>query len=196
VLGRIDLTAVEGGRSLLQIARLSPDGILDIEAIAYRDGALFIGLKSPLTAEGRAVVMRLADPVKATRDGRVEEKALSTWAELPLCLRVKGKRVCQGLSDMLFLDDGSLVVSANAPKGGKKDHGGAIWLAPPPIGKAPPRLLRTFPGLKPEGVAFSPQRHTLLVVFDRGQEKKPLWTEIPVPADSASEAGSTPGARP
>ncbi len=187
VIGRVDLTAIEGGRSLLEIAHLAPEGRLDIEAIAYHDGALLVGLKSPLTAEGKAVILRLANPAEAAREGRIAAGALALWVELPLCVPARGERACQGVSDMLFLDDGSLLLSANSPKGQRSDGGGAIWRLQPPFGEKLPRLLHRFAGLKPEGIAFSPRRRALLVVFDRGQEA-PLWTEIPVPADSAKGA--------
>ena len=91
VVGRLDLTAIRGGRSLLELAGLEPDGRLDIEAIAHRDGALLLGLKSPLTASSAAVVLRLADPVEALRAGRVPEGVLSRWAALP-ALPGRGRR--------------------------------------------------------------------------------------------------------
>ncbi len=179
VLGRLDLTAVPGEHSLLEAAGLDPHGRLDIEAIAYRDGSLFVGLRSPLTASGAAVVLRLADAVGALRSGRVPEGALSRWVELPLCLDRGAGRVCQGLSDMLFLEDGSLLVAANAPRG-TDDGGGAIWWIPEPARPGAPRLVQRFPGLKPEGLALAPGAQQVVVVFDRDR-KPPLWTELPVP---------------
>jgi hypothetical protein len=176
VRGRLDLTAVEGGRSPLEIVEAAPDARLDIEALAYRDGALYVGLKSPLGKSGEAAILRLADVAGAMRSGRIGEKALSLWARLPLCLEVEGERICQGISDMLFLDDGSLVLTGNSPKGAPKDGGGALWSAAAPVGSAAPRMLERFPGLKPEGVAVSPSRG-LAVVFDRGS-KVPLWIEL------------------
>ncbi len=181
VLGRLDLTAVRGGRSLLEIAGLDRHGRLDIEAVAYRDGALLVGLKSPLTASGAAVILRLADPVQALRSGRVPEGALSRWVELPLCLEAAGGRICQGLSDMLLLDDGSLLLAANVPRGAPDDGGGALWWMPDPTRPGDARLLHRFPGLKPEGLALAPGRREVVIVFDRDR-KAPLWTEIAIPA--------------
>jgi hypothetical protein len=180
VIGRVDLTAVEGPRPLLAVAGLGADGRLDVEAIAFREGALHVGLKSPLSPTGAAVILRLADAAGALREGRIREGALTRWAEVPLCVQDRrGARVCQGLADLVFLDDGSLVAAANAPKGGPKDGGGAVWWLPAPVGTAPPRLLQRFPRLRPEGVARAP-RGGLAVVFDRDQDA-PLWTELPLP---------------
>jgi hypothetical protein len=92
----------------------------------------------------------------------------------------KGSRICQGISDLTFLADGSLVMTANAPKGGPKDHGGAVWLARAPVGKVAPVLLHRFPDLKPEGITLSARGHSLVVVFDRDREP-PKWTEIALP---------------
>lgn len=179
VVGRVDLAAA--ARAPLAAAGVPADAPLDIEALAYRDGALFVGLKSPLSPAGGAIILRLAEPAPAARRGRIPDGALTRWAEVPLCVEAAAGRVCQGLADMLFLDDGSLCAAANAPKGGPRDGGGGIWWIPAPIGAAAPRLLHRFPGLKPEGIARAPDGRSIVVVFDRDQEP-PLWTELPAPA--------------
>jgi hypothetical protein len=180
VAARLDLTKIKGGRSLLALAGLPPEGRVDIEAIAYHDGALFIGFKSPLTDRGEAVILRLANPVEALRSGKLRETAVERFAAIPLCVAAKDRQVCQGVSDMTFLADGSLVLSANAPKGGPKDHGGALWHLPAPVGKTPPVLLERFPKLKPEGLTLSSTGRSLVVVFDCG-DQAPQWTEVPLP---------------
>ena len=180
VLARTDLTKVKRGGSFLALAGLPPEGRLDIEAVTYQGGALFIGLKSPLTDSGEAVIVRLSDPVGALRSGKLRGKAIERFAAVPLCVAVKDRQVCQGISDMTFLPDGSLVLSANAPKGGPKDHGGSLWHLPVPVGKTPPVLLQRFAHLKPEGVTLSASGHSLIVVFDRGAQV-PQWTELPLP---------------
>jgi hypothetical protein len=180
VIGRLDLTALSGRGELLRIAGVDPEGRLDIEALAYHGGALYIGLKSPLTSSGSAVVLRLDNPVKALREGRARDGALTRWAELRLCAGAGAEKACQGLSDMVFLPDGSLVALANAPKGGPSDGGGAIWWAPAPASSQPPALLRQFPGLKPEGIALSSKKNSLMVVFDRDR-REPLRVELPLP---------------
>lgn len=180
VLGRLDLTEVKGSQSLLSLVGLPEDGRLDIEAIAFHDAALFIGFKSPLTDTGNAVVARLASPVQVMRRGKIHPQDVTRFASPALCVMAGGQKVCEGVSDMLFLPDGSLVLSANAPKGGPKDHGGALWHLPSPPNKSAPVLLRRFPGLKPEGVTYSPSGRSVAVVFDCDQDV-PQWTEVPLP---------------
>jgi hypothetical protein len=181
VMAAMDLTKLKGGGSFLALAGLAAEGRLDIEAVAYREGALFIGLKSPLTERGEAVIVRLANPVAALRHGKLRPDAVEQFAAVRLCVPGKDAEVCQGISDMTFLPDGSLVVSANAPKGGPKDHGGALWQLRAPIGKTAPVLLGRFHKLKPEGVTLSADGRALKVVFDC-DEKTPRWTQVPLPA--------------
>lgn len=194
VIGRLDLTAAGGPASLLGVAGLPADGPLDVEALAYRDGALLVGLKSPLSAGGGAIVVRLAGAAEAAGRGSIPAGALTPWAELPLCVEGRHGRACQGLADLLFLDDGSLVAAANAPKGGPGDGGGAVWWIPAPAGSAAPRLLQRFEGHKPEGLARAPGRPELVVVLD-GDRRGPLWTTIPLPAGAPAGAPPPAGAR-
>ena len=180
VVARIDLTKIKRGESLLARAGLPPEGRLDIEAIAYRAGSLFIGFKSPLTNRGEAVIVRLPNAVETVRAGKLRADAIERFAAIRLCLSGKEREVCQGISDMTFLPDGSLVLSANAPKGGPKDHGGALWHLRSPVGKEAPALLHRFAGLKPEGVTLSADGRTLKVVFDC-DDQRPKWTAVPLP---------------
>ena len=181
VVAGMDLTKVTGAKSLLALAGLPEEGRLDIEAITFRDDALYLGFKSPLTPAGEAAILRIANPLAVLRAGKLHAGSAQRFLVVPLCVDVRGDRVCQGISDMTFLPDGSLVLSANAPKGGPKDHGGALWHLPSPVGKTPPVLLNRFPKLKPEGVTLSANGRSLVVVFDTDTES-PKWTEIPLPA--------------
>jgi hypothetical protein len=190
VLARADLTKIKGGKSLLELAGLPAGGRLDIEAVTYHGGALFIGLKSPLTERGEAVIVRLSNPAEALRGGKLRPASVERFTAVRLCVAAKDGEVCQGISDMTFLPDGSLVLSANAPKGGPKDHGGAIWRLPAPVGKSAPTLLHRFFKLKPEGVTLTPNGRALKIVFDCDQ-KTPKWTEVPLPAAAGPKQAST-----
>jgi len=180
VLAGMDLTNIKGGRPLLDLVGLPTAGRLDIEAVGYHDGALFLGFKSPLTRQGEAVIARVSNPLAALRSGQLDPAVVERFVAAPLCVDAKGEKVCQGISDMIFLPDGSLLLSANAPKGGPKDHGGAIWHLRAPVGNVPPVLLYRFDGLKPEGVTVAATGRSLVVVFDCDRET-PKWTEIPFP---------------
>jgi hypothetical protein len=181
VVGKLDLTESKDGRSLLSLAGLPESGRLDIEAITYYKGALYIGFKSPLTPAGEAVIVRFVEPEKALQQGKIGTRAIERFLMVSLSVEGKKQQVGQGISDMTFLSDGSLVLTANAPKGGPKDHGGALWLLSAPVEKAKPFLLRRFHGLKPEGVTLAPDGRNLTIVFDCDQNT-PKWTQVPLPA--------------
>jgi hypothetical protein len=181
VVASLDLTDIKGRGSLLGLAGLPPDGRMDIEAIGYHDDALFVGFKSPLNQRGEAVIIRVTNPSAALRAGQLDARTVERFLAVPLCVDEKGERVCQGISDMTFLNDGSLVLTANAPKGGPTDHGGALWYLPKPVAKSAPVMLRRFPKLKPEGVTLAANGRALVLVFDCGTEI-PKWIEVPLPA--------------
>ncbi|MDB4980605.1 MAG: hypothetical protein JWM82_1357 [Myxococcales bacterium] len=198
VVGRVDLTtaraavdlttaraaapaphAEEGiAGALLALAGLPVDGRLDIEAVTFRDGALLIGLKSPLTAKDGAVVLRLAAPVAALRAGKVPPGAVTRLWELPLHVDVAGQAIPQGIADLTTLPDGSIALVANAPKGRAHDDGGALYHFVP--GKSEPRLVRRFPGLHPEGVTLAADGKDLVLVFDNNTGP-PMWMHWPLP---------------
>jgi hypothetical protein len=171
VIGRLPLA--DAKPSVAELAGAARGAEIDIEGVAYHQGALYLGLKEPLREGGRAVILRIADPVGAAKRGKVEANAFTRWAEIPLS--AGAGKAAAGISDLLFLADGSLVVLANSPTGA--DGGGSIWHLRKP-GEAP-TLLQHTSGLKPEGVALAPDG-SLTVVFDRGQEV-PQWLRLALP---------------
>lgn len=182
VLGSVDLTTVRGkdGANLLALAGLDPSGALDIEAVIWRNDELFIGLKSPLDASGDATILKMTEASKALRASQVPEGAVSLWRRAQLCVPAGSARVCEGISDLAFLPDGGLALVANSPKGATTDGGGALWLIPPSPADAPARLVRRFAGMKPEGLALSPDDRALVIVFDRDRQQ-PVWMQWPLP---------------
>ena len=152
---------------------------LDLEALAFRNGALFVGLKAPLDEDGHAAIMRIENIVTAFSAEKPPTLSAVVWSRPGLEVPdAKGALVPEGVTDLLFLPDGRLVLAANAPKSGKPDDGGAIWLLTKPDAK--PVLLHRFPGLKPEGVTLSADGKHLVVVFDRGAEIS-QWVTLPLP---------------
>ena len=180
VAGALDLAAA------ISAAGLVPGRAVDIEAIAFRDRALYIGLKAPQTEAGAALILRADGIEEALRRGALPPAQLQRFAEVRLQVEGPSGAVLQGISDMAHLPDGSFVLLANSPKGLPPDGGGALWWLRPGEG---PRLLRRFPGQKPEGLALTEDRRALLIVIDRDRQA-PLWTMQPLPA--AAPAGRAP----
>jgi hypothetical protein len=159
---------------------------VDLEGLAFHDGALYIGLKSPLLANDAAAILRIERPAEVLARGKVGKGELLPWAEVKLTVPgADGKTpVPQGIADLFFAPDGALYLCANSPKGRPHDGGGALWRvakpgAKPTGGKLEAQLVRQFSRLKPEGVTVAPGGGALTVVFDRDR-KDPLWITWPL----------------
>lgn len=152
-------------------------GALDIEGIAFRGGDLYLGLKAPLGSDGSAMILRLPHLAQVIASGVVPPGALSVWSRARFCVPRGGVSVCEGIADLAFLPDGSLLVAANSPKGMPSDGGGSLWKLAGP--NTAPTLLKRFEGLKPEGIALSPNHKSAIIVFDT-DGRKPLWITWPL----------------
>lgn len=157
---------------------LLPTPSVDIEALAFHHDDLYVGLKSPQSAAGEALILRVREVMRALKQGALSPSSIQVFAKLPLRVEHSGAQIIQGISDMSFLADGSLALLANSPKQLPHDGGGALWLRKPDGSLV---LLRRFVGLKPEGVTVSHDGKSLLVVFDNDR-KQPLWIHFPLPA--------------
>ncbi len=173
ILGQLDLSVARGADGRPPWG----GGSLDIEGIAFREGALFIGLKSPLGSDGGAAILRLPNVVAVIQSGVIQDGALTLWSRSRFCVPHDGKSVCEGIADLAFLPDGSLLIAGNAPKGMPTDGGGSLWKLAQPNGV--PTLLKRFEGLKPEGVALSPDHTSAIVVFDT-DGRQPIWIRWPL----------------
>ena len=180
IAGQVDLTEARGvaGESLLELARLEVGGALDIEALAYRDGALYIGLKAPLASDGAATILRLADPAATLAAGRIAPGSLAFWSRARLCRPRAGADVCAGIADMTFMADGTLLLLGNSPKGLPSDGGGSLWRMEG--ADKPATFVQQFPGLKPEGIALGPEGTFAVIVFDT-DGAPPRWTRWALP---------------
>lgn len=173
ILGSLDLAT-----AILDAGVVPPGGI-DIEGLAFHDGALYVGLKAPQTTSGEALILHIRQVLPALKVGALRPEQVQRWATVPLRVTAATGAVVQGISDLSFLPDGSLVILANSPKKMPADGGGALWWLRP--GEAA-RLVRRFPGLKPEGVTVTPDGKALLIVFDTDRQP-PLWLHQPLPAE-------------
>jgi len=174
ILGQVDLTTA---RNPDGSPPWGSDARLDIEAVAYRDDALLIGLKSPLGADGSARILRLTQAAAVVKAGVIPVGAIQVWAEPQLCVAHGSATVCEGIADLAFLPDGALLAAANSPKGSPSDGGGSLWKLNAK-GDAPV-LVKRFAGLKPEGVALAPDHASAIVVFDTDGQA-PLWIRWPL----------------
>ncbi|MEC9073141.1 MAG: biotin/lipoyl-binding protein [Myxococcota bacterium] len=155
---------------------------LDIEALAPWGESLLFGLKSPGSRDGDAIVWKLGSPDVLFEGGTLEAAGLTRWGQISLPVQVGDQTVPGGISDLLTLPDGSLAITATAVVDDKGAQAGGLWWVPKPSGgELEGRPIRSFAGLKPEGLSLSPSPGKLLITFDTGSAT-PLWVELDRPA--------------
>ncbi|MCE9571742.1 MAG: HlyD family efflux transporter periplasmic adaptor subunit [Deltaproteobacteria bacterium] len=161
---------------------------LDIEGLAARGGALYVGLKAPVDGDGRAIIWKIAAPERLLA-GDVVGAAITRWATVRLAVEADGREVAGGIADLLFMDDQTLLIAATASGLDPIAQSGALYRATIAGGELTATRVRTFAGLKPEGLALAPGGDRLAVAFDRGAEPA-LWLELPRAALAAQGAPS------
>ncbi|MEE8285303.1 MAG: HlyD family efflux transporter periplasmic adaptor subunit [Gammaproteobacteria bacterium] len=159
---------------------------LNIEGLAERDGILFLGLKSPLDEAGRALIWRLGNPQALFTTGELAEADLSLWARVKLDAAVGDTKVAGGISDLLLPASNQLLLTSTPSSKSAAAETGRLWsikLHPRDIYKTSIETLtaqavKTFPGLRPEGLSLSPKLGYVVIAFDANQDT-PYWVEIP-----------------
>lgn len=176
-----DLLDSAGGETMARLGLSDGTRNLEIEGMAFHRGALYFGLKSPVDAQGNALIWKLNDPQALFASGQLDTAGLSLWARAHLDAEVDGKTVPGGISELLFLPDGSLVLASTSSSVEGSVESGRLWHAKQPAaGALSPRLVRAFQGLKPEGLSLAPTPGKLTIAFDAGSAV-PSWVEIPWP---------------
>lgn len=150
---------------------------LDIEGMAIYDGALYFGLKAPVDGDGQALIWKVGAPGKLLA-GDLAGAQLALWSKVKLTVEADGRTVPAGIADMLFWDADTLVLGVTASGIDAGSQSGAVYVAAPGGGALDPRIVRTFGGFKPEGLARAPNGEALAVVFDRGAEPA-MWVRVP-----------------
>jgi hypothetical protein len=98
-----------------------------------------------------------------------------------MTVQADGHQVPAGISELLSLPDGTLLLAATATSGDPDHQSGSLWwTAAAASGVLNAVRIREFDGLKPEGLSLSPTPGRLVVAFDTGDDD-PLWTELPWP---------------
>ena len=154
---------------------------LNIEGMCPDRGGLLLGLKGPVDGDGNALIWRLADPDRLFRTGSLDEGGLALWGRVRLRVEAEGKEVPGGIAELLKLPDATLLIGATASGMKPKHQTGALYMVPSARpGVLDPRLVRTFPGLKPEALALSPEPGNYVIAFDT-DAATPQWLEVPWP---------------
>jgi multidrug resistance efflux pump len=183
VTARVSLASLleaEGPAGLAALGLEDTQG-LDIEGLASHQEGLLIGLKAPVTADGKAIIWRMESPEAFFVSGHLKDGGLRLWARVALSVTADGRTVPGGISDLVMLPEGALVLTATASGLRPKQQTGSLWrVAAPTPGELTAVRVRVFDGLKPEGVALAPQPGELAIIFDTGLDT-PLWLRLPWP---------------
>ena len=172
LLSRLETDYSPNQRIALGLSQRESDGRprLNIEGISYANGSLYIGLKEPLSDRG-ALIWQFSDPEQLFRTGHLQPDQLRLWAEIPL------RADCGlpgGISDMAIDRHGQLWILSTIPDTTPEKQMGALYrIRNFPDIPADIRKMRSFPGIKPEGLCF-PEENRMLIVVDN-DEKTPQF---------------------
>lgn len=133
------------------------DGInkLEVESHAVRDGALYIGLKAPQSADNSSLILRIAN-VDSLFTAKGEKAELEVWKTA----KFDGEDgLTNRVSDLTFVGNTAYFTTSC-----KNEPCGALWS----LGEneAKPKLVRKFKSDSPEGVAYNAEKNSFLITFD------------------------------
>lgn len=158
---------------------------LDIEGMTKTArGGLLIGLKSPLDEDGNALIWHLKKPKTLFQTKNLDQGELKLFGKVRLEVKADGSNAKGGISELLELDDRSLLITATLAVGdAKKSQTSSLWHSGRTVGENKAlgaKKLRDFPNRKAEGMSFSADGKHIVVVFDAGS-KNPDWAKIKWP---------------
>ncbi len=153
---------------------------LEIEAMTAHGNALYLGLKSPLNAQGQAMIWKLENAENFLRSGALETSDLALWGTVKVPAQSDGQNVPGGISELLFLPNGSLLVASTPSMGDGAPTGYVSYARAPQGGSLSVEPIKEFKGHKPEGLSLSSNPGYFTVAFDAG-DNTPHWIQVPWP---------------
>ncbi|MBN2011621.1 efflux RND transporter periplasmic adaptor subunit [candidate division KSB1 bacterium] len=151
--------------------------LLNIEAAAWRDGALYLGLKQPVSERG-ALIWKLDNVAFVFDNQKILPGQLSLFGHVQLG---QYKNHACGISDLMFDDQGTLWALSTIPNVDTNEQiGGLHRIKHFADGSLEATRIYEFPGLKPEGLC---QRgpHQFTIVFDNDNET-PAFCQVDMEA--------------
>jgi len=154
---------------------------LEIEAMTFYQGELYLGLKAPQDKEGYALIWKMKSPRSFLESGDIKKAELSLWGRVKAPAKSDGRLVPGGLSELLFLPDGGLLFTSTPSRSdGVRATGFLSFIKKPEGGVMQAKVIEEFEGHKPEGLSLSPTPGQVMIVFDAGQQT-PSWIQVPWP---------------
>jgi multidrug resistance efflux pump len=135
---------------------------LNIEGAAWRDGALLLGLKAPVSEKG-AMIWHLKNPDALFEKARLEPGQLSVLGTVDLGF-VNGRRA--SISDLLVAGNADIYVLSTVPQALDSEQTGRLFKLTSGVGGAFDAVsIVVFPGVKAEGICLTDES-SFTVVFD------------------------------
>lgn len=146
------------------ILKSSKDQSVDIEGMAIFNDTLLLGFKNP-KLDNRAVIIALANFNTLFNTGKIVPNQVSVWRTLPLF--DKSSSTFCGISDLAVHGDKLYGVSTGvSSKNGIDEDIGLFWKYSPSTDSL--TIIRSFNGLKPEGLTVYGNPLHYCIVFDNG----------------------------
>lgn len=145
---------------------------LDMEAMFWRDNALYLGFKSPFLMN-RSIIMKIDEANRLLENSELSAQHVSIWQMLSL--KVDDEDSQESISDLLYLD-GTLFITGVLPPKHRDQYTGSLWKLTPEDG-ALKRVIK-FRGIKPEGIATTKESADLLICFDQGRNHQSQIAQV------------------
>lgn len=150
------------------LSRAIENRSLDIEAHAVDNGALYLGIKTPLH-ENSTLILKVSD-IDSLFSGHAGDTTI--WRKLRLTDPVTNKPTL--LTDMLVEDNHITLLSVTQGPGRKTSY---LWRQGPAPGR--PSIILAFPDEKAEGLGLSAKGDSYMVVFDGGGSAPSRYRLVP-----------------
>ena len=148
---------------------------INIEAAAWREGKLYLGLKQPVGEKG-AILWELSEVDRAFDEQKLHPGQVRLLGRVHL--GGEGKRAA-GFSDLVFDEKGRLLALSTIPRASDGEQESGLHLIEGwESGELSQKNLKRFPKLKAEGICPTGDSR-LMLVFDRDSEN-PLFQTIDV----------------
>jgi hypothetical protein len=136
----------------------------DIEGVAWFNDTLLLGFKNPRLGND-AIILGIDDPDAMFDRQTLAPDRVRLWRHQTVFDTVTGT-YC-GISDLCCVDGTIYGLSTGVhSRSGVDENTGLFWCYQPETGAF--EVLRNFPGLKPEGIAWNTGNGMFYVTFDNG----------------------------
>ncbi len=140
--------------------------VLNIEAAAFHDNTLYLGLKEPVSEKG-AIIWKLENVDDIFKTQKLAPNQLLVYGYVKLG---QHKNKSAGFSDLMFDQNGRLWALSTIVDAGNDDQlGGFHRIDRIADGRLEATRIFSFPGLKPEGICLQ-GKERFLIVFDKDNE--------------------------